>query len=360
MSSMACKCGNKSCARISSNVVQSMGANGSCIDVCANPICGDPKMLSIMAPLIYDEIGVNLCATFKLGVGIPTMCPTAVTASAQVLGIDYTCGQGNVQIESIAGRPNCYVVTLTNLKVFFAIKLYDSACRLLKTVYTSVMYLPSQPGTPTYDADTNPNSIELEIFAPYGISYEIPEKHGKARDVEEEEEDAGDTDTKDVEEKSPKPPKPPKPTPIVNNIGFLTNNNTIQQGLNLYAIPKVLGLNITTGTITVGLTLILQSLYYAGYNVASCGKIQTPKGSILTPDNSDCMKFVAGDLLDLKIKPLELGPPLCEENHKEKCNGSSSGTGACNPCNNSCGSCHACNGSACSYFASDNTVAITE
>ena len=32
-----------------------------------------------------------------------------------------------------------------------------------------------------------------------------------------------------------------------------------------------------------------------------------------SPDNSDCKQFVAGELLDLAIKPLELGPPKFEQ-----------------------------------------------
>ena len=37
----------------------------------------------------YDEIGINLCTTFDLGVDIPTAYPTAVSATAKVLNITY-------------------------------------------------------------------------------------------------------------------------------------------------------------------------------------------------------------------------------------------------------------------------------
>jgi 3-dehydroquinate dehydratase-2 len=40
--------------------------------MCANPVCGEPKVLSVMAPLLYDEIGINLCTDFELGVDIET------------------------------------------------------------------------------------------------------------------------------------------------------------------------------------------------------------------------------------------------------------------------------------------------
>ena len=52
-----CKCSKCGSTRIVSNIVQNM-PNG-CFDVCTNPICGSPDELSILAPLIYDEIGIN-------------------------------------------------------------------------------------------------------------------------------------------------------------------------------------------------------------------------------------------------------------------------------------------------------------
>ena len=73
------------------------------------------------------------------------------------------------------------------------------------------------------------------------------------------------------------------------------------------------------GTITVGLTLVLQSLYFAGYKVESQGRIKTPKGCLITPDNADCMDFVCGELLNLEIKPLDLGWPQYDERKKEPC-----------------------------------------
>ena len=105
----------------------------------------------------------------------------------------------------------------------------------------------------------------------------------------------------------------PTATPAIHFIGSLTSNNAIRQGINLFAYPKLIGFDIANDNATVGLTLVLQSLYYAGYNVASEGKIQTPKGNLLGADDTDCMEFVAGELLNLDIKPLELGPPKCDE-----------------------------------------------
>ena len=280
-----CKCSKR--PRISSRIVQGIPpCQEGCVDVCTNPVCADPKVLSMMAPLVYDEIGINLCTTFDLGVDIATTYPTVTCATARVINATYTYGDGNVVIDSLVGRPNCYSVTLSNIIVEFAVNLYDSTGRLVDTIYPTAVYLPSDTTAETYDAETNPSSVELEIFAPYGYAYTT--------------EDGGIT-------------------PIINYLGYLDTNNMPQQGINLYGIAKILDFEIADSTITVGLTLVLQSMYYAGYRVASAGRIDTPKGSIITPDNTECMMFVAGDLLDLAIKPLDLGAPFFEEKLKNDC-----------------------------------------
>lgn len=279
------KCGCK--PRIVSSVVQSMGCNkGNCKDVCTNPICGEPGKLGIFAPLIYDEIGINLCATFAIGTDISTTYPTVTSASVKVINVTYPDGATGVQIERISGRPNCYLITLSNITVQFAIHLFDASCRLVDTLYQTAIYLPSDTGAATYDEDTNPSSVELEIFAPYGVSYDT-------------------TAT--------------PPTPQLNYVGFSNTDNFVRQGINLYSIGKLINFNVDDDTVTVGLTLVLQSLYYAGYKVKSEGKIDVPKGSIMAQDNSDCMRFVAGDLLNLAIKPLDLGIPDFEEELKRDC-----------------------------------------
>ena len=282
-----CKCSKCGSTRIVSNIVQNM-PNG-CFDVCTNPICGSPDELSILAPLIYDEIGINLCTTFAVGTDISTTYPTATNASVSVIDIAYTYGDENVEITQIAGRPNCYSVKLANLTVTFAITLYDESCRALATLTPTAVYLPNSTTAATYDEDTNPTSVTLEIFAPYGVSYNSNNA------------------------------TPPVYTPALNSIGFLSSANVVTQGLNLYAIPKLLGLDTTDDEVTVGLTLILQSLYFCGYRVTSAGRISTPKGSIVSGEESDCIKFVCGNLLDRAIKPLDLSPPSCEGNLKKDC-----------------------------------------
>lgn len=282
-----CKC--KTSPRIISDVVRSLNNDGVfCRDYCVNPLCGDPNILSLFAPLVYDEIGVNLCTTFDVGTDIATTYPTVTRAAISVVNMTYTVGDANVEIEPLAGRPNCYGITLTNITVQFAMALYDDSCRRVATIYPTAVYLPSDTTAPTYDEDTNPSSIQLEIFAPYGLAY--------------------DTQT-----------TPGAPTPTLNTVGFATTDNSPRQGINLYAMAKLLDFSPVDSTATVGLTLVLQSLYYSGYKVQSEGRIEIPKGSIISPENSDCMRFVAGELLDLEIKPLELGAPNYDENNKKPC-----------------------------------------
>lgn len=280
-----CKCGSGT--RIVSNVCQYMEKSGECCkDVCTNPIIGDPSLLGIMAPLIYDEIGINLCTTFNLGVDVPTTYPSATKATVSVLDVAYDYGNPGVQIEPIAGRPNCSVITLSNLNVRFVVRLYDCCCRLLATLYPTAVYLPADTTAPTYDEDTNPSSVELELFTPYGYSYDV----------------SGAT-----------------PAPVISNEGFNAASNTVNQGVNLFGNAKLLDFSTEDSTVTVGLTVVLQSIYFVGYKVRSAGKIDIPKGSIISPDNSDCRKFVAGDLLNLVIKPLNLGCPWKEEELKNDC-----------------------------------------
>ncbi|MBR1771478.1 MAG: hypothetical protein IJ747_05570 [Lachnospiraceae bacterium] len=294
-----CRCGSN--PRIVSSVVQSMGNNGRCRDVCANPICGEPDMLGTCAPVIYDAIGINLCTSFDVGAEIATEYPTAVSASIRLIDATYSYGDENVNIEALSNRPNCYRITLSNITALFAMNLYDSAGRLLDTLYPTAVYLPSSTTDPTYDEDTNPNSVELDIYAPYGLSYDT----------------TGAT-----------------PTPVIPFIGFNAAGNTVIQGITLNGMAKLLDFDTDDSSVSVGLTLCLQSIYFAGYKLATSGKINVPKGSIVAPEDTECIRFVAGDLLNLAIKPLELGEPLYEERYKQECCGTDSGgCNTCSPCN---------------------------
>lgn len=290
-----CKCRNA--ARIVSDVVQNICqtnscANGmmncGCMDICANPVMGAPNVLNLLAPVIYDEVGINLCTSFDLGVDLATEYPTVSKAFVRVVDIAFTYGDGNVSVSPITGRPNCYLVALSNLTVTFAVDLYDAACRLVTTVYPEAVYLPSDVTAPTYDAETNPSVVELEIFAPYGTA----------------------VTTEGAET-----------TAVINVIGFAGTNNFVTQGINMYAIPKLLNLDTDDSTVTIGITLVLQSLYFAGYRVQNSGRTNIPKGNLSTSEENDCLEFVEGCLLDLAIKPLDLNVcPVCDYVEENCCN----------------------------------------
>ncbi len=287
------KCKSKKCGCRKSRIVSgaALSEKGRCVDVCTNAPCGTPNTLSVMAPVIYDEIGINLCATFGLGIDLSTAYPTADKIRLSVTDIGFTFGTdiGQVSVEAIVGRPNCYLVTLSNLEVQFVAGIYDYANRLLGTTVVTATYLPALITDETYDEDTNPTSVELEIYAPYGPAYTV------------------DTTT-----------APPTATAIISLITFGAEN-TVSQGINIMAIPKVLDFDIDADTITVGLSVFLQSLYYAAYKVPTEGRLETPKGNIATSEQSLCMDFVDGSLLDLCIRPLVLDAPECEGSLKQDC-----------------------------------------
>lgn len=283
-------CKAKKCKCKSSRLVSSGAINSQmpCMDVCTTPLCGTPSMLSLMAPVIYDEIGVNLCTTLTFTSDISDLYPTAdhVTATVSDITVTYGTTPTTVGIEAITGRPNCYLVRLINLDVEIIFRVYDCANRLLATVVESMDYLPSSPDDEFYDEDTNPSGVELEIYAPYGPAYSV-------------------TDT--------------TATPNLNIIAEGTDNNTVRQGINLMALPKVLDFDLVANTATVGLSLFVQSLYYSAYKIPTDGRSVTPKGSLVPPEQSTCMDFVEGKLLDLCIRPLNLGYPAHEEYYKQEC-----------------------------------------
>ncbi|MDE6024195.1 MAG: hypothetical protein K2G45_01945 [Lachnospiraceae bacterium] len=278
---------SKSCGcnkRVISNTICNSNGNGTCHDVCVEPQCGTPEFLTVLAPVVYDEIGINVCRSIELPSDLLNEFPTAAYASAEVIDIDVSNTCNPTSIRPINSRPNCYEVTLTNLSVTFALRLYDCCKKLLTTAtLCDVIYLPESHRHCGYNPDTNPSSVTLELFAPYGVSYTN-----------------GDIDS-----------------PELNYIGFSSTNNTITQGLNLMSVPKVLNFDIADGTITVGLTLVVKTIYFTQYQIPHNGRPVISKGTLAPEDESLCMTFVSGSLLDRNIKPLESCNPL---DNKESCN----------------------------------------
>lgn len=160
-------CKSKSCKCCSKRYVScGIDKKGKCLDVCTDPICGDPDCLTVLTPVVYDELGINLCRNIPLELPVTNVD----SISVQVMDITFdTTGDTAVTAVPINGRPNCYLITLTNLSVTFYVTLYDCARRVLGTQTVTANYLPADDTSADYDymdEDTNPTSVELEIFAP--------------------------------------------------------------------------------------------------------------------------------------------------------------------------------------------------
>lgn len=282
-----CKTKKCKCSQKKRFVSHGISNSECCRDVCTNPICGTPDVLTLLAPVVYDELGINLCRTIPLtAADIPAQ---VCSASIQILDVTFSeTPDAQTTIAPINGSPNCYLITLTNLVITFAVTYYDACGRVITIATIGATYLPTNDTVDGYDYvddDTNPTSVELEIFAPYGPVYQ----------------DAATG------------------SPVINYIGFSTTNNSLQQGIVMIAIPKLLNFDITEPSITVGVTLYVKSVYFSQYLVPHNGRAIVPKGSIIPDDDTICMDFVCGELLDYEIKPLELGPPKFEGQLKQDC-----------------------------------------
>lgn len=270
----------KSCGchkRVISNVIKNMKCGDTCCDVCVTPQCGSPDMLTVLAPVVYDEIGINVCRTFALPETLLSDFPTAAYAGVEVINLANTTTATPITIVPINSRPYCYEVTLTNLTATFAVRLYDCCKRLLTTAtVTDILYLPASETDPSYNPETNPSAVTLELFAPYGVTY---------------------TDGNIS-------------SPALSFIGFSTTNSTLNQGLNLIAVPKVLDFDIAAATLTVGLTLVVKTVYFTQYLIPHNGRPVISKGILSSDEDSACVAFVEGSLLDRNIKPLEACNPF--------------------------------------------------
>ena len=277
-------------------------------DVCIKPACGEPKELSVFAPVIYDEVGINLCRNITIPANVLSLYPT--TSYVQLLvanikiysGIGYLTGEeetieytqeeldemGNPPtfstVSTIPGRANCLRVKLTNLRVVFNVRLFDSCKKYIATVPLEEVYLPAV-GTTNYDPDTNPRSATVDMYAPYGAST-VYDEYSEY---------------------------------FINYAGFNMYSNTIQNGINMNAVAKVMEFDPATGTMSAGITLYLRTAYYEAYKFNAIGKTIPPKMNTHEAESNPCLKFVEGDLLLQNVKPLELESPKCEGKKKKEC-----------------------------------------
>ncbi len=316
------------------------------------PPIGEPKVLTMMAPVVFDECGVNLCRVFSLDDLVDACeCPTnrttdilfddltacdirqATNVQLQVVDIDFnfvcpeTCRYS--EIRPSKNTPNLSRVTLRDIDVTFAVKLINSNCKVYKEGMLTLRYLPGQ-NCPGYDEDTNPSNISFDLYTPYGISY-APENPSGCN----------------------------KLVPTINYIGFVENqhcekccckeakndyrefeaNNSLRQGISAQALAKVIGMD--DDHVAIGLTLYFKSVYFVQYKFKNEGLCVPPKCiSVGVNEESTCKQFCDGDLLEQSIKPLN----VCEKPKTvDPCNQCGScNCGGCGTCG-TCGSCGPCN-----------------
>ncbi len=296
------------------------------------PPIGEPRLLTMMAPVVFDESGLNLCRTVyideltevgscdcdkKTDIIFSGLCKKdfecADKIQLQVVDIDFNfldpCGCRFSEIRPAKCNPNLSRVTLKDILVTFAVTLIDCCCKVVAQGMMTIRYLGSEHDE-GFDACTNPNCVSLDLYTPYGISY-APEN----------------------------PMGCNKLVPTINFIGFVANqhgvcgcedmkaftrfnaNNTVQQGISVQALSKVVSNDECS--FAVGLTLYFKVIYFIQYKFQHAGLTVPPKLSpIQEEEDNSCLDFVCGDLLEASIQPLEVGTDARTLGGRDdKCNG---------------------------------------
>ncbi len=300
-------------------------------DKCICPPIGEPRCLNMLAPVVFDESGINLCRVINAN-HLIDVCNSkedcnprtdylfgnltkrdlknADNIQLQVVDIDFNfiCPDSDrySTIKPVKNKPNCSRLTIKDIDVTFAVKILDDNCRVKKEGFMVLRYLPPVDSC-GYDDETNPSSVSLDLYTPYGISFAPEDPCGCNKLV-----------------------------PTINFIGYVENsgmhnmqcscpsgngecrhknpqmcrefgsNNSVRQGISAQALAKVISND--DGIISVGLTLYLKVIYFVQYKVPHAGLIVPPKfEAIGGSQQNDCLKFVEGDLLEQSIRPLEVG-----------------------------------------------------
>lgn len=245
-------------------------------DACICPPLGEPKHLPIIAPVVFDECGINLCREVKIPERILNCFPTTDAVELKVIDIDFNMEDcDGSKVETLQRRPNCVKVKLSRIVVKFAAKFLDMRCKVLGEECFQVEYLP-ESSSPFYDEDTNPSSVTVELYAPYGVSY-----FGGCGDC----------------------------TPSINFLGFIecpNRNNALRQGINSQALATVVDLDFSAGCIAIGISIYLKTVYFVQYKIKHAGLCVPPKCIPIEECGDACKDFVEGDLLEQSIQPLEV------------------------------------------------------
>ncbi|NLL70999.1 MAG: hypothetical protein GX238_07705 [Epulopiscium sp.] len=256
-------------------VCDTTGAINPASDACICPPLGEPENLTIVAPAVFDECGINLCKVIELPECILQQ-DNLDSIELKVIDIDFNIHPGGSSVQTLTRRPNCVRVHLTDIVVKFAARLLDRNCRVLDEICFEEKYLPSNENDPSFDELTNPVSISVELYTPYGVSYS---EFGSCC----------------------------KPT--INFLGFIAKdgrNNALRQGVGAQALAKVVNLDLEDGLAAVGLTIYFKVIYFVQYKIPHRGLCVPPKCLPAEEAASACVEFVEGDLLEQSIQPLEL------------------------------------------------------
>lgn len=254
-------------------------------DPCICPPLGEPDKLRIIAPVIFDECGINLCKSVQREV--LSQYDDAASVALRVIDINFniSCGEHGSSVEFIEDRPNCVRVHLSNICVKLAVKVLDSMCNIIDTFCMDELYLPDE-SDPEFDEETNPSFICIDLYAPYGVSY-----------------------FDNCEEC----------TPTINFLGFIEDgegyrNNDLRQGIDSQALAKAVKFNPDRGHLAIGLTIYIKVVYFIQYKIPHDGLAVPPKCDPCVDDpGNDCRDFVEGDLLEQNILPLPLFSPAVED-----------------------------------------------
>ena len=279
------------------------------------PPIGEPKCLTLMAPVVFDENGINLCRVFSTE-QLVDLCENSTSRTTDVLfdGLTATDLQNadHLQLQVVdvdfnfvcpkscrysemrpaKNTPNLTRVILRDIDVTLAVKVINDNCKVCKEGMMTLRYLPSE-NCPGYDEDTNPSNIAFDLYTPYGLSF-APENPAGCN----------------------------KLVPTINYVGFVGNqsneccdydgrpvykhfeaNNSLQQGICAQGLAKVVASD--EECIAVGITLYFKVVYFIQYKFRHEGICVPPKISAIgSTECSSCIKFCEGDLLEQTIKPL--------------------------------------------------------
>lgn len=306
------------------------------------PPIGEPKCLTLMAPVVFDENGINLCRVISAE-QLVDVCenPTSRTTDIlfdgltaddlnnaahlqlQVVDVDFNfvCPKSCRFSEMRPGKntPNLTRVILRDIDVTLGVKVLDFNCRVCKEGMMTLRYLPSD-NCPGFDEDTNPSNIAFDLYTPYGVSFASENPAGCNKLV-----------------------------PTINYVGYVSGqecegcmceespfeyrhfkgNNSLQQGISAQGLAKVIASD--GECIAIGLTLYFKVVYFVQYKFNHEGICVPPKISpVASTETSSCLEFIKGDLLEQTIKPLNT---CCEPKtlREEKC-----GCGIPNTLGNNC------------------------